>query len=206
MGNEQSAPIVVDVAVANRVIMGSPSATPASSSSSSQTPSAQNMPPRMARQHERLVMELLPFGTVEQFHLWLESAPVLGSWLEFRANCRHVDLDEVDKTRAAQMTRDALNSKSARYLVYHPDKEGWTVEDHIVRFMATIMKDALLQGVWDEGELENKTLDIAKAVYEVLCFFKAVDEQPTEPGSDDAAGEQPPDYHPPDYQPPDYTA
>ncbi|TLD26555.1 hypothetical protein PspLS_04669 [Pyricularia sp. CBS 133598] len=197
MGNEQSAPIVVDVAVANRAIMGRPS-LPSPSSSSSQPPT-QNTSCRMARQHERLVMELLPFRTAEQFHEWLESPPLLGTWLEFRANCRHQDLDEIDKTRVAQITRDALNSRMAKYLVYHPNKQGWTLEEHVVRFMATAMKDAVLEGVWSENELRNKTLDIAKAIYEVMCFFKAVDEQPSPSESDDPAGENPPDYHPPDY-------
>ncbi|TLS28247.1 hypothetical protein PpBr36_00955 [Pyricularia pennisetigena] len=164
------------------------------------------MSSRMAKQHERLVVELLPFETVEQFHSWLESAPVLGSWLEFRANCRHRDLDEVEKSRAAQLTRDALDARSARYLVYHPDKQGWTLEDHVVRFMATVMRDAVLQGVWADAELRERTVDIAKAVFEVMCFLKAVDEQPSASGSDDVAGEHPPDYHPPDSLPPGYSA
>ncbi|KAI6359291.1 hypothetical protein MCOR25_007127 [Pyricularia grisea] len=176
----------------------SPTSSSSSPSSSLQQPSSPTNLNTPGRRHQRLVMELLPFETEGEFQSWLESAPLMGLWLEFRANCYHLDLDEVDKTRATQMARDALNSGSATYLVYHPDKQGWTLEDHMVRFMVTVMRDAVLQGVWAEAELRSKTLDIAEAVFEVLGFLKAVDEEPSASGSDDSR-EHPPDYHPPDY-------
>jgi hypothetical protein len=73
----------------------------------------------------------------------------------------------------AQKTRDAVNSRNAKYLIFHPDKEGWTSDDHHIRFMATVISDNLLKGLWSESEWKKKGLDIAKAIYEVLSFLRA---------------------------------
>nr|XP_036583192.1 uncharacterized protein CTRU02_06785 [Colletotrichum truncatum]KAF6792168.1 hypothetical protein CTRU02_06785 [Colletotrichum truncatum] len=101
---------------------------------------------RVSSQHERLLLELLPFKEASKFHEWLNSP--------FTA-------------------RDALNSRKPKYLVYHPDKTGWTPEDHYVRFIITLVADNMLQSLWSESEWKKRGLDIAKAAYEVLIFLKA---------------------------------
>ena len=73
----------------------------------------------------------------------------------------------------AQKTKDAVNSRNAKYLIFHPDKEGWTSDDHHIRFMATVISDNLLKGLWSESEWKKKNVEIAKAIYEVLSFLRA---------------------------------
>ncbi|KAF9870351.1 hypothetical protein CkaCkLH20_12198 [Colletotrichum karsti] len=144
---------------------------------------------RVSSQHERLLLELLPFKEASKFHEWLDSPFVRGPWNEFHADfllrCGAASgggpsgggggagIPEPDKARTAQAAREALNSKKPKFLVYHPDKTGWTAEDHYVRFIITLVADNLLQNLWYESEWKKRGLDIAKAAYEVLIFLKA---------------------------------
>ncbi|KAF6841512.1 hypothetical protein CMUS01_03545 [Colletotrichum musicola] len=141
-------------------------------------------PVRVSSQHERLLVELLPFKDVVQFREWIGSAYVRGPWNEFyndyllRAGeagggAGPAGIPEPDKARTAQTAREALNSRKPKYLVYHPDKTGWTPEDHHVRFIVTLVADNMLQGLWYESEWKKRGFDIAKAAYEVLIFLKA---------------------------------
>lgn len=82
-------------------------------------------------------------------------------------------MPEPDKSKLAQLSKDAVNSRNPKYLVYHPDKTGWTSEDHHVRFMATVISDNLLKGLWGESEWKKKSIEIAKAMYEVLSYLRA---------------------------------
>ncbi|OAA68896.1 hypothetical protein ISF_03271 [Cordyceps fumosorosea ARSEF 2679] len=130
------------------------------------------------QQRERLVLELLPFRPPGQFHEWLRGGPVQGAWGEFqrdllaRAPADHPDPDP-DKARTAQATKDAINGRSQKFLVYHPDKAGWAPEDHYVRFIAVVISDSLLANLWSESDWKKRNIDICKAVYEVLFFLKA---------------------------------
>ncbi|GKT45650.1 uncharacterized protein ColSpa_05831 [Colletotrichum spaethianum] len=137
---------------------------------------------RVSSQHERLLLELLPFKDAAAFHAWLGSHFVRGSWNEFYADylSRAVatgagpsSVPEPDKTRTAQTAREALNVRKAKFLVHHPDKTGWAAEDHYARFIVTLVADNMLQNLWSESEWKKRGLDIAKAAYEVLVFLKA---------------------------------
>lgn len=80
---------------------------------------------------------------------------------------------EVDKTKTAQKAKDAINSRNLQYLMYHPDKSAWSAEDHHVRFIVTVVSDNMLKGTWSDGDWKKRSLEIAKAVYEVLAFLRA---------------------------------
>lgn len=82
---------------------------------------------------------------------------------------------EPDKTRVVELAKDAINSKSTKYLVYHPAKADWTLDDQYVRFMVTLIMDNMLKGLWSESEWRKRGSDIAiaKAAYEVLSFLRA---------------------------------
>ncbi|TDZ47190.1 hypothetical protein CTRI78_v008652 [Colletotrichum trifolii] len=133
--------------------------------------------PVVAPQHERLLLDLVPFKDAAKFHSWLESPFVRGPWNEFVADFLSrpgspAAVPEPDRLRTAQAAQTALNSKKARYLVHHPDKADWTPEEHYVRFIVTLVSDNMLQNFWHESEWKKKGLDIAKASYEVLVFLK----------------------------------
>lgn len=139
------------------------------------SPTAPSATTQLATQHERLILELLPFKEVGQFHEWLQSGFVRGSWLEFSRDflSRNPRAPEPDKARTAQAAKDAINGRSVKYLVYHPDKAAWTPEDHHVRFIATVVADNMLKDLWGKRDWEKRGLDIAKAVYEVLSFLRS---------------------------------
>ncbi|KAK1674754.1 hypothetical protein BDP55DRAFT_729403 [Colletotrichum godetiae] len=145
-------------------------------------------------QHERLLLELLPFKDTTKFHDWLDSNFVRGPWNEFNADflSRAIAdaaaagvvgptglpagpsaVPEPEKVRTAQAAREALNARKVKFVVYRPDKSAWTAEDHHVRFIVTLVADNMLQNLWYESEWKKKGLDIAKAAYEVLIFLKA---------------------------------
>ncbi|CAK7262813.1 hypothetical protein SEPCBS57363_000235 [Sporothrix epigloea] len=150
---------------------------------------------RLSAQHERLILELLPFKDAAQFREWLDFLE--GDWEEY---CRdylypqyRAALDdeagnalesqspdkapadpEPDKAATAQRAYDAICKQSVVFLTFHPAKSDWTPEDHAVRFVATAIADSLLRKVWSERDWRNRPLDIAKAVYEVLSYKRAV--------------------------------
>jgi hypothetical protein len=39
--------------------------------------------------------------------------------------------------------------------------------------MATVIADNLLKSLWSDGDWKRKSIDISKAVYEVLSFLRA---------------------------------
>ncbi len=107
---------------------------------------------------------------------WLNGTYVRGSWHEFLRDflARNPMVPEPDKAKVAQLAKDAINSRNAKYLMYHPEKDGWTSEDHHVRFIATVVCDNLLhKGLWSDSDWKKKNLEITKAVYEVLSFLRA---------------------------------
>ncbi|KAJ6789052.1 hypothetical protein PWT90_08313 [Aphanocladium album] len=129
-----------------------------------------------ALQRERLILELLPFKDASKFQEWLRSGPVQGSWSEFHRDCVSrlpADHPEPDKAKTAQAAKDAINSRSQKFLVYHPEKSGWSPEDHYVRFITIVVLDSLLANLWSESDWKKRNVDICKAVYEVLFFLKA---------------------------------
>lgn len=106
---------------------------------------------------------------------WLNSIYVRGSWNEFVRDFLSLNptAPELDKTKTAQKAKEAINSRTVQYLMYHPDKSSWTPEDHHVRFIVTVVSDNLLKGTWSESDWKKKSTEIAKAVYEVLAFLRA---------------------------------
>lgn len=139
---------------------------------------------RMSSQHERLILELLPFKDAGAFHAWLGGVYVRGSWLEF---CRdYLQLagfgggsgsgggpSEPDKTKTAQAAKDAVKAQNPKYLIFHPDKENWSPDDHHIRFIAAVIQDNMMKGLWSSSDFKSKGLDIAKAVYEVLMYLRS---------------------------------
>ncbi|EGX92643.1 hypothetical protein CCM_04016 [Cordyceps militaris CM01] len=129
-----------------------------------------------SQQRERLILELLPFKDAAKFHEWLRGGPVQGAWREFQHDLlTHVPADrpDPDKAKTAQATKDAINTRSQKFLFYHPDKSDWSPEDHYVRFMTIVILDSLLANLWSDSDWRKRNLDICKAVYEVLFFLKA---------------------------------
>ncbi|TWU71186.1 hypothetical protein ED733_001555 [Metarhizium rileyi] len=132
--------------------------------------------PMLNAQHERLILELLPFKDAAKFKEWLNGELVQGSWAEFwrdlvtkaRASC-----PEPDKSRTAEAAKNAINGRSVKFLVYHPDKTNWTVEDHHVRFIVTVIQDNMLKSMWSDSDWKKRAVEVCKAVFEVLCYLKA---------------------------------
>ena len=156
-------------------LMGAP---PTSTQRMANAPVGGNRPASAAflsAQHERLILELLPFKDSAKFQDWLSSVWVHGSWLEFYTDFlgKSRNFTEPNKETMAQMTKDAINSKSQKYLLYNPDKTDWNLEDHHIRFMVTVIRDNLLKNLWSDWEWKKKSMDITKAVFEVLCFLKS---------------------------------
>jgi hypothetical protein len=132
---------------------------------------------RLATQHERLILELLPFKDAAQFQEWLASGYVRGSWAEFSRDFLalgdNVHLPEPDKEATCKEANKAVNDKSNRFMVFHPDKTGWGAQEHAVRFIVTVASDSLLNKVWSWGEWKKKDLHICRAMYEVLSFLRS---------------------------------
>ncbi|KAK3903276.1 hypothetical protein C8A05DRAFT_32996 [Staphylotrichum tortipilum] len=130
---------------------------------------------QLSSQHERLILELLPFKDLHQFHEWLSGVYVRGSWHEFVRDflSRNPAAPELDKTKTAQTAKDAINSRNVQYLIYHPDKGAWTAQEHHVRFIVAVVSDNMLKGLWSESDWKKRSLEISKAVYEVLAFLRA---------------------------------
>lgn len=129
----------------------------------------------LGAQHERLILELLPFNDSVTFHDWLQSEAVRGSFNEFTRDLlqhsHQQHCPDPSKEQTSKAAKEAIESKAPKFLLYHPDKSGWTVEDHHVRFIVTVVQDNALTKTFSlkrEG-----TLQVAKAVYEVLCYLKA---------------------------------
>ncbi|KAK3939780.1 hypothetical protein QBC46DRAFT_262379 [Diplogelasinospora grovesii] len=142
------------------------------------------LPPRpatlsaqLSTQHERLILELLPFKDAPQFHEWLNGVYVRGSWHEFLQDflAQNPLAPEPEKTKTAQLAKDAISSRNPKFLLYHPDKEGWTAEDHHVRFIVTVISDnlGLKNSLWSNSDFSRRGLEIAKSIYEVLSFLRA---------------------------------
>jgi hypothetical protein len=141
---------------------------------------------RLAVQHERLILELLPFKDASQFQEWLQSSYVRGSWTEFtrdylsRTSLQNSasttgvnDAVEPDKEATAKEAKQAVDGRSARFMVFHPDKQEWTAQDHTVRFIVTVVSDSMLNRVWSTSDWKKRDVQICKAVYEVLSFLRS---------------------------------
>ncbi|KAK7981847.1 hypothetical protein PG996_009532 [Apiospora saccharicola] len=130
----------------------------------------------LSTQHARLILELLPFKEQEQFHEWLASEHVRGSWAEFQQDflSGNTNTPEPDKAKTAEAAKAAIGSRTPKFLLYHPDKEGWNDQDHHVRFIAQVVTDNMLKGsLWSENDFKKRGLEITKAVYEILSYLRA---------------------------------
>jgi hypothetical protein len=150
---------------------------------------------RLATQHERLMLELLPFKDNAQFQEWLQSPYVRGSWTEFgrdylsrRAAVPGPEAQEPDKEATAREAKQAIDGRVPRFMVFHPDKQGWTAQDHTVRFIAAVVSDSMLHKVWSSSDWKKRDMQICKAVYEVLSFLRST--------LDDEQHQLPPSYNP----------
>jgi hypothetical protein len=72
----------------------------------------------IATQHERLILELLPLRDAQHFRQWICGPFVRGSWDEFCRDflIRFPGAPEPDKAKTTEAARNALNSKSTKYL------------------------------------------------------------------------------------------
>ena len=129
----------------------------------------------LSTQHERLILELLPFKDARQFQEWLAGPFVRGSWAEFARDLlsRNPAAPEPDKSKTAQAAKDAINGKNPKFLVYHPEKEAWGAEDHSVRFIVTVVNDNMIKNLWSESDWKKRGIEITKAIYEVLSYLRA---------------------------------
>ncbi|KHN94009.1 uncharacterized protein MAM_08138 [Metarhizium album ARSEF 1941] len=157
--------------------MGVPWPAPAANSVASCMPAPPPMP-MLNAQHERLILELLPFKDAARFKEWLNSALVQGSWAEFwrdlvtQQKTRHMG-PEPDKTKTAEAAKNAVSGRILKFLAYHPDKTNWTADDHHVRFIVTVVQDNMLNGLWSDADWKKRATEVCRAVYEVLCYLKA---------------------------------
>lgn len=105
----------------------------------------------------------------------MNSIYVQGSWNEIQRAflSDNPTAPEADKERIVKLAKEAINSRDAKYLVYHPDKTDWTADDHHIRFLATLILDNRLKGLWSEGDWRSKSTDITKAAFEVLSYLRA---------------------------------
>ncbi|KAG6136253.1 hypothetical protein E4U47_003393 [Claviceps purpurea] len=95
----------------------------------------------------------------------------MNSLEEFRCNCviesPSVLMSESDKDRVVEAARKAINSCDSPYLVFQPNKTGWKVHDHCVRFVVTVIRDQMLRGllwrVWS-----RRWLEICNVMFELL--------------------------------------
>ncbi|KAK8925511.1 hypothetical protein H634G_07679 [Metarhizium anisopliae BRIP 53293] len=132
--------------------------------------------PMLNAQHERLILELLPFKDAARFKEWLNSDLVQGSWAEFWRDFvarARTPYPEPDKHKTAEAAKNAINGRSVKFLVYHPDKTNWTVDDHHVRFIVTVIQDNMLKSLWSDSDWKKRAIEVCKAVFEVLCYLKA---------------------------------
>lgn len=106
---------------------------------------------------------------------WLSSTYVQGAWNEIQQDflAQNPMTPEAAKEQVVKLAKDAINSKDPKYLVYHPEKAEWTSDDHHVRFIATLILDNRLKGLWSDGDWRTKSTDITKAAFEVLSFLRA---------------------------------
>ncbi|KAF3767630.1 hypothetical protein M406DRAFT_328700 [Cryphonectria parasitica EP155] len=128
-------------------------------------------------QHERLLLELLPLKNSDAFRNWITSPLVQGSWREFCHDflARNQSTPEADKDLVAKQATDAIRSRTAKYVAYHPAKNGWTAEDHHIRFIVTVVEDNRLNGgIWTDVDRHSKQLAMARAVYEVLGYLRVM--------------------------------
>ena len=150
----------------------------------SRSPSAELVVPasgafssRASNQHQRLLLELLPFQDRAAFEAWIGSDAVAGAWREF-AHDYHPSAEDIDdgpeqnKAGIAQAACRALQIHDPRYMLHHPRKEGWAPEDHYIRFIVAVICDSMLHGVWSESEGRSRGLEIAKSVFEVLSYLR----------------------------------
>jgi hypothetical protein len=92
---------------------------------------------------------------------------------------------EPDKEATAKAVKEAFKGRKSKFLSYHPEKDSWNAEDHHVRFIVVVISDSVLNGLWSESDSKKRTMEIAKAVYEVLSFLRAT-----------SFGAEPPRYEP----------
>ncbi|KAG8425909.1 hypothetical protein J3459_008602 [Metarhizium acridum] len=132
--------------------------------------------PMLNAQHERLILELLPFKDAPRFKEWLNSDLVQGSWAEFWRDLvakTRTSYPEPDNNKTAEAAKNAINGRSVKFLVYHPDKTNWTADDHHVRFIVTVIQDNMLKNLWSDSDWKKRAIEVCKAVFEVLCYLKA---------------------------------
>lgn len=129
-------------------------------------------------QHERLILELLPFKDPQVFREWLHGPFVRGAWQEYCRDylARHPDSPECDKAQVSQAAKEAVSTRNPKYLLYHPEKDDWSPEDHVIRFIAVVVGDnVLLKGLWSELDWKRQKIEISKALYEVLSFLRSTE-------------------------------
>ncbi|KAG6079455.1 hypothetical protein E4U15_003743 [Claviceps sp. LM218 group G6] len=139
----------------------------------SASPASQSMG-NASEQHEQLFAEASPSGDPDKSKDSTDiddCINITNSLEEFRRDCviksPRMSMSEPDKDRVAEAARNAINSCDSPYLVFHPNKTGWKVHDHYVRFVVTVIRDRMLRGLWLRAWLQNG-LELCNIVYEML--------------------------------------
>jgi hypothetical protein len=128
----------------------------------------------LSAQHTRLLISMLPFKNPVELDEWISRPPVSAAWLEFRASVPaiHPDPNVVEVCNLAERAIISAPPSGRKFCLLHPDKRGWSIDDHHVRFIVGIAKDSLEEQAWDSSKWIQRSQEIAKALYEVLVYLK----------------------------------
>ncbi|KAJ9162206.1 hypothetical protein NKR19_g1489 [Coniochaeta hoffmannii] len=125
-------------------------------------------------QHWRLLVDRLGFTNFQQLLRWLRSPFVFGAWATFRSDvlerARPGLLETPDRAMICQVVWAAVASADQNR-GWVGDRTRWTAEDHIVRFMYSVITDNFVGGIWTVGEYLDRTEHYIDVVYEVLNFL-----------------------------------
>ncbi|KAK3307502.1 uncharacterized protein B0T15DRAFT_180590 [Chaetomium strumarium] len=118
---------------------------------------------------------------------WLERIYVRNSWKEFVVDFLADNLLSPTPSKAkmalrasevlqwefyALMPEDQMRHAQPQYLMYHPDKGSWSVEDHYVRFIVTAVRDNMLNRLWIDDDMQTRGLEIARAGFDILVYLR----------------------------------
>lgn len=159
--------------------MSTPSTPPSSSLSGrilSASPAVINK--EFVVRYQRYLVELFPFEGSQQFQQWILSDCVYNSWMEyiggFTPDSIPVPTAEEDKATVCRAAQDALRSRDPKFRIYRPDKTGWTEQDHVVRFIVSVISGNFLAGgLWSVQDFEERPWHYTNFVCEIMTFLWA---------------------------------
>lgn len=128
--------------------------------------------------YQHYLVGLFPFDSSQEFLQWISSECVDNSWKEFISGFTldsiPVPTAEEDKATVRRAAHDALRSRDPKFRIYHPDKTGWTEQDHVVRFIVSVISGNFLDGgLWSLRDFEERPLHYTTFVCEIMTFLWA---------------------------------